>query len=146
MANSTQYSDEQAAHALAALKANGGNMQKTARMLGIPRTTLRQWAGQVIKSVPKTVPAQLIMDKTVEIADRLEHVALLAVGPDMDTALASASAKDRAIVAGIAIEKRQLLIGAPTSRTESLQVTLVAQGTLNELGDRTLMALKAGNK
>jgi hypothetical protein len=137
MARLTTYDDKRVEQAMAILHANGGNALKTSELTGIPRSTLRSWAGQT-KFQPRTVNSQAVADKTVELAHRLEHVALLAVGPDMDAALANASAKDRAIVAGIAIEKRQLLIGAPTSRNETLRIELVAHGTLQELADRTM--------
>jgi hypothetical protein len=39
------YSDEEKASALAALAANGGNALLTAQQTGVPRTTLRKWAG-----------------------------------------------------------------------------------------------------
>lgn len=38
-----RYTDDQVAQALAALDLNGGNVKRTARDLGIPRTTLVRW-------------------------------------------------------------------------------------------------------
>jgi truncated hemoglobin YjbI len=38
------YSDKEKASALAALDANGGNVNRTARQIGIGESTLRQWA------------------------------------------------------------------------------------------------------
>jgi len=47
-----RYSDEERADALLALEANGGNLSRTARQMGIPRATLRLWAqGNVVPAV-----------------------------------------------------------------------------------------------
>lgn len=152
MARLTEYTDDQAAHALAMLKANGGNAKRTAALLGIPRTTLRQWAGraQSMNALPKQVSEERVQDQTRELAQRLERVALLSVDEGIDEAIAKASAKDRMIVAGIAIEKRQLLIGSPTSRNASVVIHLVGGGSLKELAEvtlnRTTPALEASNE
>ena len=44
MASRKEYSDEEKVRALAALAAGGGDVSRTARQLGIPRRTLRDWA------------------------------------------------------------------------------------------------------
>lgn len=41
------YTDAERAAALAVLQANGGNMLRTSKATGIPRTTLITWAGDV---------------------------------------------------------------------------------------------------
>jgi hypothetical protein len=137
MARLTEYDDDQVANALAVLHANNGNALKTSELLGIPRSTIRSWAGQT-QYTPKSVPNELVQDKTMELAHNLEAVAFMAVGEGLEEAILKASAKDRMIVAGIAIEKRQLLIGAPTSRNASVVIHLAGAGSLRELADRTL--------
>lgn len=146
MARLTEYSDAQAANALSMLEANGGNAKRTAALLGIPRTTLRQWANRAQSSTarPKQVSAQLVKDRSAEIADSLEDLAARSVGlAGSGEKLAAASYKDLLIGAGIAIEKVQLLRGRATSRNESLTIHLVAGAGLQELAERTLTGQKA---
>lgn len=103
-----------------------------------------------MNALPKQVSEERVQDQTRELAQRLERVALLSVDEGIDEAIAKASAKDRMIVAGIAIEKRQLLIGSPTSRNASVVIHLVGGGSLKELAEvtlnRTTPALEASNE
>jgi transposase-like protein len=139
---------ERAAH-LAVLKANGGNLARTARETGVPRNTLRTWAadaGLDLKALAKEVlpvcgtarltelgtphtastPAStpkksvgaeagaLLQDATVELTDRLEALAVKLVGI-ADQKADALNAKDAMIAAGVAIDKRQVLLGKRTS-------------------------------
>src|SRR6185503_2578167 len=137
MARLTHYDDDQVANALAVLKANGGNALKTSEMTGIPRSTIRSWAGE-LEYAPRTIDPNKVQEKSLELADMLQEVAFIAVGEGMEEAILKSSARDRMIVAGIAIEKRQLLTGGPTSRNASVIIHLAGSGSLKELADRTL--------
>lgn len=112
MAARRQFSDNDKATALAALDANGGNVYKTARELGIGRTTLEGWAKG--RGVNHAMP-ELRQVKKRELADKLELVAhrytnhLL-----MKSTVTETSAKDSAITVGTAIDKMRLLRGLPT--------------------------------
>jgi len=144
MANTTQYDPKKVAHAMAVLRANGGNALKTAKQLRIPRTTLRQWASGM--PAPRPVPAipnaELVDDVSAELATKFENAALDALEPEaLGVALEKASFKDRVLGAAIAIDKRQLLIGGATSRTETLSVHLVGAVALNAAGSSTLAEL-----
>jgi transposase-like protein len=148
VANMTQYTDDDRARAVVMYQANGGNAKRTAHLLGVSRSTLRGWVGKdsagSTNGTARIPPTELVQDRSRELGDRLEDVAALAIGEGMEEAILRSSGKDRAVIAGIAIEKAQLLKGKPTSRDVSLSVTLVASGTLNELGDRTLTVLSRG--
>jgi transposase-like protein len=77
-----RYSDEEKAACLAALSANGGNIAKTAREVGVPRDTLRRWArGQVH---PRVV--QMHHEKKEPLADLLEGIARQLLGDLADEA------------------------------------------------------------
>jgi hypothetical protein len=133
MASHRTFTDDEVAGALATLQANGGNAKRTADTLGISRTTLRGWAGRHDNTPqPKQVSAELVRDKSVELANNLEALALKSVGL-ADEKVVTASYKDLLIGAGIAIEKVQLLRGRPTQRTESLKISLVVPGGLRSL-------------
>jgi transposase-like protein len=54
-----RYSDQDRAAAVAAVTANGGNIQRTARQLGIPETSLRQW----VKAERHPEAAQMSVEK-----------------------------------------------------------------------------------
>jgi transposase-like protein len=104
------HSDHRKAEALAVLQANGGNVAKTARQLGIPRATITLWRdGGVSEDVTESCQG-----KKQDLADALEALVWKCVEclPDK---LANANAKDAATVMGIATEKMQLLRERPTS-------------------------------
>jgi len=100
------YSDEQKAVALAGLDADGGNVARTARQLGLPPKTLDQWAkGGVGPGV-----AKLRHQKKEELADRLEAIARQLLDA-MPGKIAAASLRTIAIALGIVIDKMVLLRG-----------------------------------
>ncbi len=108
-----RYSDEEKAQALAALDANGGNVKRTAGQLGIPVSTLREWArGRgVVNGVTK-----IRHQKKGELADELETIAWRVLDA-LPEKLAEADARALATLLGIVIDKVQLLRGQPTDRT-----------------------------
>ena len=104
MAKPRQYSDEERANALAALAANGGNINRTAKQLGIPEKTLSNWANG--KRHPES--AQMGERKKGDMSDALEALAwkLLDAWPKK---IAKATLAQLATATGIAIDKMRLL-------------------------------------
>lgn len=106
-----KYSDRDKATALAALDANNGNVYKTAKQLGISRSTLQEWArGRVNKDVP-----ELRQEEKKNLADRLEEVAHQILD-ELPKHLGEATAQQLATSLGIIVDKRQLLTNKPTDR------------------------------
>lgn len=109
-----RYSDDDRAAARAALAANGGNVERTARELGIPRGTLQRWANG--QRHPEA--AASVSPKKGELADRLEAVAHALVDdlarPEKIT---GASLPQVATALGIAVDKMRLLREQPTAIT-----------------------------
>ncbi len=101
-----RYSDEERSDALVALQANGGNLKRTARELGVPLATLAGWSyGHVHPRV-----SDLRNEKSGPLADRLEELAHLLLSSMMrPEKLAAARFKDIAIAVGILIDKMVLL-------------------------------------
>lgn len=106
-----QYSDAEKAESLAALDANGGNVSKTARDLGLPRKTLAQWAAD--RHIHQDV-AELRQEKKIDLAARLEQIARQ-LAEAMPEKMATANLQQVATSMGIAIDKMQLLRGQPTN-------------------------------
>lgn len=136
------YTDETRANVLATLQANGGNAVKTAKQLGIPRTTIRQWAGEAnlgpgVAVMPRKVPTALVEGKMAELANNLEAVAFKAVELANEKA-DGASYKDLLVGTGIAVEKMLLLRGQATSRVETFKVSLVGVSDLRTAALRSL--------
>ena len=104
MAGMKRYSDEERANALAALAANGGNVQRTARQLGIPHKTLDNWA----KGVCHPEAAENGNNKKGDMADALEALAWKLISA-MPQKIKKASLAQVATAAGIAIDKMRLL-------------------------------------
>lgn len=113
-----RYSDNDKAAALAALDANGGNVNRTAKQLGLAESTLRSWTqGRGTHEVV----AELREVKKADLSDRLTDIAH-AILDTLPKKLKDASAQQLATALGIVIDKKQLLEGKATDRTD-LHVT-----------------------
>lgn len=104
-----RYSDDERAEALVALSANGGNVEGTARQLGIPERTLEHWA----KGQRHPEARQMANKKKKPLADCLEALARKLVQAMPDKAK-DASLQQIAVSLGIAVDKMLLLRGEPT--------------------------------
>jgi hypothetical protein len=121
-----QHSDQFKAEALAALDANGGNVGKTAKSLGIGRTTLRGW----INGRGLNPEAALMRhEKKHSLADRLDAIAHKALDGLLDWNNSEfGSFKERMTGVGIAIDKIRLLRGQGEGSTEGLDAFLESTG------------------
>lgn len=108
-----RYSDEERAAALAALAANGGNVGRTARELGIAETTVRHWA----TGDRHPEAAQMGERKKQDMATALEGVAWKLLR-SLPKKVAKAPLNQAATAMGIAIDKARLLRGEPTQIDE----------------------------
>lgn len=104
-----RYSDEDRANAIAALAANGGNVARTAKQLGIPAKTVENWA----KGDRHPEAADLGDKKKGVLADKLEEVAWKLAG-SLDQKIEAAGLQQTATSLGIVIDKMQLLRNKPT--------------------------------
>jgi transposase-like protein len=110
-----RYSDEDRAAAVAAVTANGGNVQRTARQLGIPETSLRQW----VKAERHPEAAQMSVEKRGTLADEMERVVWkLVEGINDPEKVKAAPVQQLATAAGILVDKIRLLRGEPTAIDE----------------------------
>ncbi|NJL03082.1 MAG: transposase [Spirulinaceae cyanobacterium SM2_1_0] len=110
MAQRRKYSDQEKAGALAVLDANSGDVRKTARILGIPYTTLREWC----ITGPHNDVAELRKHKKIDLAQRLEQIAR-ELTYALPYKIKAANLQQTATSMAIAIDKMQLLRGQPTS-------------------------------
>ena len=139
MAPHRQFTEDERASAIATLTANRGNAKRTARNLGIPRTTLRQWVGRAKSStaVPaKTSPAVVDAYKG-RLARKFEEFADLALD-EVPSRIPTMSGRDLLFQAAIATDKVLLLRGQATNRTESLKISLVVPGGLRSAAGNVL--------
>lgn len=113
MSTKRRYSDEDKATALAVLAAHNGDVSKTARETGVPRTTLQRWIEAENGAV-----AAIAADKKKGLADELETIAYKLVDA-MPEKIAQATLQQLATSLGITIDKMQLLQGKPTERSET---------------------------
>lgn len=127
------YSDEEKAKALALLQVNGGNLSGTAKALVIPRKTLSQWA----REPERAAPAVVRQDKREEILLALESIIGRALHHlDSDEALSEVKARDLAVILGIVIDKRNVLLGQPTSivgGAPMFEINLINQDRVGEI-------------
>ena len=128
-----RYSDNDRATALAALDANGGNAAKTARELGIPRITLKEWAdGRHNDDVSDN--RQLKRD---DLASKFEQIANAYTDRLLDPKVIEKSkASEASTVAGTAVDKMRLLRGLPTEIVAILPDVMQA---LQKLGKDPVM-------
>lgn len=109
-----RYPDAQRAAALAALAANGGNLQRTARELDIPESTLEGWAKETRNPVGPELREQKKADLTGTMEDLAHKLAGCIAGK-----LDQMAPRDAAVALGITIDKLLLLKGLPTSISSS---------------------------
>lgn len=107
------YTDAERAEALAVLQANGGNMLRTSKATGIPRTTLIAWSGDIDR---QERTADVIERKRFDLADVIERE-LQAIFQAMATKRADATYRELATAAGILIDKLGMLSGVAPDMT-----------------------------
>jgi hypothetical protein len=108
-----RYSDDERANALAALAANGGNVERTARQIGVPHKTLDNWS----KGACHPAVAELGNRKKGSLSDAFEDVAWKLLGV-AGTKADKLNAKDAVIAAATAVDKMRLLRDEPTGITD----------------------------
>jgi len=118
-----------------ALYAAIGNAAEVARILGVQSTLIRQWKtlewwDVMMRRVHLEKDEELdskftkIVDKAVdEINDRLENGEFVYNARTGETVRVKPKMRDVAMVAATNLEKRQLLRGQPTSRSEKIDVS-----------------------
>lgn len=105
-----RYTDADRVNALAALKANGGNINLTSRQTGIPHTTIRYWAN----GARHPEAADQAEEAYEPLADRLELVAQQLVDA-IPAKIGKANLVQIVTSIGIAVDKARLLRGEATS-------------------------------
>lgn len=96
------------------LKANNGNLLRTARELSIPRPTLREWAINNRRNTPEVSAIQHQKEET--LVQRYAQAERLYLDRALDpAAIAETNGLSAMKAAGIARDKQQLLNGDPTA-------------------------------
>lgn len=98
------YTEAQKAEALARLKANGGNLTRTARESGIPRNTIRLWAADTARAAPSETRHQK-EDELVALYEEVERVLLVAARRKAEAGALRDSVANLMTGAGIARDK-----------------------------------------
>src|SRR5690606_27817685 len=123
-----RYSDRDKAAALAALDLNEGNVWRTAKELGIPRSTLQSWANQ--HGINADVP-ELRQQKKGDLAEKFEQIANAYADRLLEPEVIKEASPNAAIVvAGTATDKMRVLRGLPTEIVQILPDVLAAIETL----------------
>lgn len=123
MRNRRRYTDKFRASAVIMLEAQGypekkGALASVSNHLKVPPSTLAGW----FKSHHNPPPAELRDEKRTDLSALIDGV-LPGIFEAMPDAIMDASLKDLATAAGILIDKKQLLGGHPTERTELVDST-----------------------
>lgn len=106
------YSDRQRAEAVAAVVANEGNVNLTARMLGIPQKTLDQWVKGTRAQNDET--PSLIEAAKGDLADTCEQKVWLLIGGLTEDKIEKAPVAQLTTGIGTLIDKMRLLREQPT--------------------------------
>lgn len=125
MGRKRTYTDADKERARVALDSHGGNLSAAAREADVPRATLQEWRDEWAAAAALPIPAEYLpaaaeyirQDKKGEVIESAWNLAVAAFQRAKE-ALPEASARDAATVAGIAVDKAQLLSGDATERTE----------------------------
>lgn len=157
MGERRRYNDEDRLAALAALRANAGNLKKTAREVGVPRKTLAEWAAAVsatggeasatppppLKTTAQRV-AERLPDAESDLAARFERIARKALGVARKK-VGELNAKDAVIAAATAVDKMRLLRGESTSNhTHRLDLSRLTDEQLENLDRLAALAYGSG--
>jgi hypothetical protein len=121
------YSLDRKAEVLALLEANAGNVLQTAKETGIHHATIQYWVANSDRF------AKIQQGKQIDLAEKLHNIAHQCADllPSM---LPSASVREIVGAMGQSIEKRQLIMGLPTSisaQVERDQLIDILQSALN---------------
>ena len=133
MAKRKRYDDKFRASAVVMLEAAGypdkaGALASTAKHLGVPHNTLRNW----FHGVHNPAPSDIRQEKRGELSDLLRNEIDAALGA-MDGARPDASYRDLGTVTGILIDKLQLITGKPTERNEINDTSLTDEQRANRI-------------
>jgi hypothetical protein len=118
----SHYTDAERARVLAVLAEQQNNIAATARLTRVPEQTIRNWA-RGIAAVP---PGDLVDKKKAERAQRWGQIVDAAQDVILQK-LPAASARDAALVGGIAQDKQAVLMGDPTAIVQHLEDARVAE-------------------
>lgn len=123
MSKRRRYTDKFRASAVVMLEAQGypdkkGSLSSVADHLKVPPSTLAGW----FKAHHNPPPTEVRDEKKRDLADFIDSV-LPQIFEAMPDATMDASLKDLATAAGILIDKKQLLTGNATERTEIVDST-----------------------
>jgi len=125
------FTDEEKLNAVC-VYAVSGNARRTAELTSIPEATIRgwkqtQWWNEIMSRVHDEQDEELnskltnLVDKAVEaVNDRIDHGDYLYDLKRGQLVRVPVKAKDLTVVTAIAIDKRELLRGKPTSRVEKV--------------------------
>jgi len=118
MAKRKRYDDKFRASAVVMLEAAGypdqkGALQRVADRLKVPPSTLHRW----FKGKNNPPPSELVTEKKGELKNLIRDEVYSILG-DMPEAREFASYRDLGTVAGILLDKLQLLENKPTERVE----------------------------
>lgn len=110
-----------------------GSFYRAERMTGVPKETIRSWSKNaewwphVSSGIRQTLQAELdgrftglLHQSADEIEDRLENGDIKWDAKSQSYKVVPVTAKDAAVITSILFEKRALLRGDPTSRTEKI--------------------------
>lgn len=131
------YSDAEMVGALRAVDANKGYIKPTADALGIPAKTLSNWTLNKGKRAIQARNASLGHNEDLGIADRYLDIIIAAQDRTLE-AIGSASAYQAALIGAISTDKRQLILGRPTSRTEAIRTRYVDGDALRGMANRVI--------
>jgi len=126
------HPDARREEVLALLKANGGNVKRTAREAGVPVQTVADW-----KKKAPVLGTESRSQNEATLEELFEHIIRVAAGL-LPGKLETAKPSETGTVLGIVFDKLQLLRGAPTQITEDVSHERTAlHGRLGQLASRS---------
>jgi transposase-like protein len=79
MAGRATYTEADKAQVFVVLRANDGNVKRTARDTGVPENTVRRWRNEFIENPPSTEAVTVATGNFVDDASRIRNLALLRI-------------------------------------------------------------------
>jgi len=126
------YPVELKAAVINAIEQNGGNVLATSKLFNLPPDTVRYWWANSDRF------REIQVTSSSNLADKLENIAHDFTDSLSTHDLQFVTARDKAGVLSVVIDKMQLLRGLPTAITENVErhdVAIILQSALSEAID-----------
>lgn len=142
MAARKVYTEQERNAVYVALVANQWNLKRTARDMGVPVSTLRDWKAEWEVDPPAVEEVAEAVGEFLGDAERVRHKAL----QQLESKLSDATPSALVATVGMLTDKIAMARGLATARTETVHALPSAADMANQLGQALQRALESARE